>query len=383
MVKNDNIRVAHLVDTLRPGGAEMLAVKYSNGLAQLGVDVHLIASRSGGALAHSLNPRVKLFIGHRNSRFDLRGVKRILDYLKKNRVQIIHSHNSSSALLGRFLESFSLSRQRILVSHDHHNRENRWRAKTKFSFGRSRCHFVVSDDLKKWGIEYYSIRPEIIKVLPNAIDIEDFDKAEAMPVRDLFGIPEDHFVLVFVGNFRPEKGHLFLVEALRKLTCKERISTILVGQKVDSEYAMAVETAFKRHVLKCNLMHDRVDIPRILKGCDIGVLTSSFESGPIAVLEYMAAGLPFVCSDIGMCIDMLKNLRAVYPMCSFDEACGTIFQVNDLDGCLRSMMRILNDGKERRERMGHKGKLIVRRDFSIESRTKDILKEYQRLLKAI
>ena len=37
----------------------------------------------------------------------------------------------------------------------------------------------------------------------------------------------------------------------------------------------------------------------LLAACDVGVYSSRSESAPCAVLEYMAAGLPVVATDIG------------------------------------------------------------------------------------
>jgi glycosyltransferase involved in cell wall biosynthesis len=43
----------------------------------------------------------------------------------------------------------------------------------------------------------------------------------------------------------------------------------------------------------------RQDIPRLLAGMDAGVLFSASESMSNTLLEYMAAGLPVVSSDVG------------------------------------------------------------------------------------
>jgi glycosyltransferase involved in cell wall biosynthesis len=42
-----------------------------------------------------------------------------------------------------------------------------------------------------------------------------------------------------------------------------------------------------------------LDVPNVLRCIDIGVLVSSSESFSNAIVEYMATGLPVVCTDVG------------------------------------------------------------------------------------
>ncbi|UCF79291.1 MAG: glycosyltransferase [Candidatus Eiseniibacteriota bacterium] len=375
--------MAHLVDTLRPGGAEGVAVKYANRLAKQGIEVHLVASRYGGSLEAFVAPRVRLFIAGRKSVFDIAGFARLLKYLKESGIQIVHSHNSSSALLSRVLNCLLPRRAPCLVTHDHHGPANRQKWKMRLCFAGTKCHFVVSDTLGNWARDLYGVDTRKIRLLPNAVDLEEFPEKRNETLRAAYAIPKGSLVLACVANFRPEKEHLLLAKALSRLPERGRITTLLVGQKINPRHLQAVEAAFSSCGHDYRILLDCSNVSEILRGSDIGILTSSVESGPVAVLEYMAAGLPFVAPDVGMCIDMLKGLGALHPLRPLAESCGTIFPASQLDGCLKGLSLLVKAAADERKNVGRRGRALVAKHFAVESRVENIMVEYQNILRRV
>src|SRR5262249_26337320 len=54
----------------------------------------------------------------------------------------------------------------------------------------------------------------------------------------------------------------------------------------------------------------RTDVPAILRGCDVGVLSSASEGLPLALIEYGLCRLPAVATRVGQCPDVLDDGRA-------------------------------------------------------------------------
>jgi glycosyltransferase involved in cell wall biosynthesis len=54
----------------------------------------------------------------------------------------------------------------------------------------------------------------------------------------------------------------------------------------------------------------RHDVPRLLRACDIGVLSSKSEGLPVSLLEYGLAELPVVATRVGQCEEVLDFGRA-------------------------------------------------------------------------
>jgi glycosyltransferase involved in cell wall biosynthesis len=130
--------------------------------------------------------------------------------------------------------------------------------------------------------------------------------------------------IVCVANFRPEKDHRTLLRAMALVIGRvPSAQLILVGKTNDQAYRNSIENEIIRLGLTDNvlILGERSDIPAILSGCDIGVLSSSSEGLPMSLLEYGVAGLPAVATDVGQCGDVLDGGRAGYlvPAASASE----------------------------------------------------------------
>ena len=66
-----------------------------------------------------------------------------------------------------------------------------------------------------------------------------------------------------------------------------------------------------------SLLGCRDDVAAVLKGCDVGVLSSSSEGLPLALIEYGMAGLASVATRVGQCAEVLDAGRAglLIPPC--------------------------------------------------------------------
>jgi glycosyltransferase involved in cell wall biosynthesis len=50
---------------------------------------------------------------------------------------------------------------------------------------------------------------------------------------------------------------------------------------------------------RVTFLSSRDDIPYVLSGTDVFILTSSYEGAPLTILEALACGIPVVASDVG------------------------------------------------------------------------------------
>lgn len=100
--------------------------------------------------------------------------------------------------------------------------------------------------------------------------------------------------LVMVGRLHPEKGQLELLEAAAGLPADLRI--VLAGEgPARGELERFASTRLPGRVLLSGFVQD---VREVLDAGGIGVLYSSHEAISNVALEYMAAGLPVVASDL-------------------------------------------------------------------------------------
>ena len=140
-----------------------------------------------------------------------------------------------------------------------------------------------------------------IDVMPNMIDLSHFSATTPVArteARHALGLTESTPLFVSVANLRPMKDHPTLFAAA------ERLVTRIPGAKFVILGEGPLENELKEQVEKLQLRGrvrfagPQADVRPWLAAADLGIITSRSEGSSNALLEYMAAGLPTVVSNI-------------------------------------------------------------------------------------
>ena len=84
-----------VVDSLQLGGMESVAVNYANELSRRGFKSCLCPTRAPGPLQERLVGTLPHLDLRRRGRVDLAALRRMVAYIKKNRVDILHAHGTA------------------------------------------------------------------------------------------------------------------------------------------------------------------------------------------------------------------------------------------------------------------------------------------------
>lgn len=142
------------------------------------------------------------------------------------------------------------------------------------------------------------IPTEKIKIMPNAIDLDQFSYSREIrdDYREKYGL-KDFFVIGNVGRFSYQKNHEFLIKVFgRVLQQEKRAKLVLLG---DGELMAQVQEQVKmlhldEHVL---FLGKRDDVNCWYQVMDVFCLPSRFEGLPMVLVEAQAAGLPCITSS--------------------------------------------------------------------------------------
>ncbi len=140
--------------------------------------------------------------------------------------------------------------------------------------------------------------------------------------RSELGLAEDDLVVGMVATIRPVKDHVTFLRAARVVADRiPRFRIVLIGTADPTCLDMVRRTARDLR------LEDRILIPgsvdnafRVLPCFDVAVLSSQSESFSNAVLEYAAAGLPSVVTDVGGLRELIHDGKGGFVVPSGDHA---------------------------------------------------------------
>lgn len=301
------IGVMQLIDTLDAGGAERVAVNLANLLPREHYRSYLCTTRREGLLAGLIAPDVDRLRLERRRRFDVNGLRQLVAFIRANQVRILHAHGTSLFVAAA---ASLLPPHPAVVWHDHYGRhgiEERPAWIYRLLARRAGAVIAVNQPLAEWSRCRLRVPADRVRYIPNFVCEEP--PAGAPP--ELPGHPGAR--IVCVANLRPQKDHPTLLRSMALVSRRAPAAhLLLVGALTDPAYREAVRGEVERLGLAGNvsLLGQRLDVPAVLRACDIGVLSSASEGLPLALIEYGMAGLPAVATRVGQCPEVLDEGQA-------------------------------------------------------------------------
>lgn len=184
-------------------------------------------------------------------------------------------------------------------------------------------------------------------VAPNSVNMNLFKKHDRYEAREKLGLPQDKFIVGFVGGFIDRKGDKRLLAAANRIP---NVYLAFAGKGTPAPKG--------KRVLLCNSMRHE-EIPLFLNAVDIFCLPTLNEGSCNAIVEAMACGLPIISSDLPFNDDIL------------DETNSIRIDPNDIEA-IRAAIQELYQDKEHRDKLAH-GALETASRLRIENRAQKII----------
>jgi glycosyltransferase involved in cell wall biosynthesis len=301
-------RVARIVSYLNVGGVEkrLLAV-----LKRLRGDfeVEVICIHSRGKLAHFFEEAgIPVTIIPFKSRLHPLSLYRLASYLRKRRVDIVHTHmyrpNVSGTVAAR------LAGVPVVVSNVHNM--DHWDSKRQVWMDRALSPWrdrviTVSESVRRDYLERVRVAPERVKVVYNGVEVQGFFSNSAKEkIKKELDLSPSQKVIACIARLVPQKGHKFLLEGYRYVEEMRRdVILMVVGGGPLREYLGSYSEALGLKSVR--FLGERADIPELLSITDVLVLPSLKEGFSNVVLESMAAAVPVIITDVGGGREIIDN----------------------------------------------------------------------------
>jgi glycosyltransferase involved in cell wall biosynthesis len=369
-------KVFYLLDSLNVGGTESQAVELARRMPAAGYDVTLGCLRAEGPLLERLHGSAVVLRefqpkGGLDSPAGLYELLRLSRFLKRQKFDIVHTHDLYSNLLG--IPAARLAGVKAIVSSRRDLAHLDWytarrRVLLRWVQNLSGAVLANATPIHDALIAEDGFAPEKLRVIHNGVDVEKF-KAARDSRNHLFPGVGDGKLIVLVGNMHSDvKGHPWLIASASAVVREfPSVRFVLIG---DGEKRHSFEQQVAGLALEKNFLFlgRRADVPEILASCDIAVLPSRAEGLPNAVLEYMAAGLPAVVSSVGGNSELVQ-----------DGLTGLLVPPEDSAALSAALLKLLRDPNLARE-IALSGHDCAVRNFGFERLVREVDALYSELL---
>lgn len=205
----------------------------------------------------------------------------------------------------------------------------------------------VSSKNKEESIQLGLTTAAKCEVFPNAVNSSLFHIRNREGCRRQLGLPQDAFIVAFVGWFIERKGPQRVAAAISQV---EGVKSVFIGKGEQDPNCDGI-------LFKGALPHEQV--PIYLGAADCFVLPTLHEGCCNAVVEAMSCGLPIISSNLPFNWDVLDNTNSIMV---------DPINVNEIASAIRE----LKDNPERRFDLA-KGALKKAESLTIDRRAKAIL----------
>ncbi len=270
---------------LSVGGAERVFVDIAILMEHaIYADVCLISG--GGPLLKDLPVNIRVFNLNRKNKYSLKCAYR--SFLLFRKYDILHVHMRHNFRYVAIIKCLFRIKSKIIL-HDHFGsiELDSKRPTLLWIVLKPDFYIGVCQKLASWAVDKWMIKPTKCFVLVNLpSNFTQSHNPYTFQKNNPHGI-------VILGNIKPVKNQKFGIELAQILNKK----LTLIGQNQDEQYfkvLMEMPRDFEIDIL-CDVTNPN----SVLGEFEIGLCPSLSESGPLVVLDYLRAGIPFLAYKSG------------------------------------------------------------------------------------
>jgi glycosyltransferase involved in cell wall biosynthesis len=365
------IKVLHLIKTLSLGGAELNLYNLIQTFNTDRFEIHIGYSWGGSFEEKFRKSRIKIFkFSEGNYRIKSFSsfiiLWRLIKYIKRNKIQIIHTHSFNTHFWGSIAAKIMKIR---IVEHVH---DSRYLEPAEFKRRRETCRQYryikyfknISDRvivLTKQNVEFlFNNRlytKEQVRKIQNGISVctqVKISKKRQKTLRGKWNISNDNLIVLTNCRISPEKNIdlIFSVAPIVKRACPKVIFIIAGdGPSLEKFRSLSRERRLEK-IIKlpgfCSQVYELLSIS------DIFLLPSFLELHSLALLEAMRMEIPIITSrDVGCNNEFIDNWNN-----------GILLDPFSPEEWAEAIIKLLKDIRLRRV-IGHRGYQLCKRQFNI------------------
>ncbi|MCK1998548.1 glycosyltransferase [Psychrobacillus psychrodurans] len=326
------MRILHIIPHLDSGGAEKMLVDIVEEMKKLDLSIEvLVLSDKDDIYSEKIRSLdIPVHFSPVNIVYHPLQFFIVRKFLKKN-FDIVHTHLYAPQLYAALVQRFiNVNTSFITTEHNTHNRRREakiFKLLDNWMYKKYTKIIAISEGTKIELNNYLSNTYDKTLIVSNGIRLEHYINAVPLKRESLItNYLENDKWIIMVAAMRDQKDHETLIRASKLLPPNYHI--LLVGE--GERFSKVKEYAKKYEDNKIHFLGRRLDVPSILKTCDIFVLSSKWEGFGLVAVEAMAAGLPLIVTNV-------PGLREVV------DGVGRFFEVGDEEELAKQILNTANE----------------------------------------
>jgi glycosyltransferase involved in cell wall biosynthesis len=372
------VKVAHIITRLELGGAQQNTLYCCAQHNRNKYEVVLISGVGGylDAEAQKIKNCQTYFLPELKHAirpwWDFAALWKLADILKREKVQIVHTHSSKAGFLGRWaarlagvphvvhtVHGWEFFEEQFFLTRFFYQMLERWTASITDTI------ITVSTDNKMKGLAYRIGKKEQYSVIHSGIIPGKYvlSPPKAKKARHELN-PQNRPCVLVLSNFKKQKSPLDVVETAKRLVTQ--VPSVLFLWAGEGPLKPRAKEAIERGGLSRHfkLLGWREDVAELLAASDVTFLASLHEGLPRVVLQSMAAGKPVVATAVN------GTPEAVKPWVT-----GYLTKPHATREMAEALAKILSN-KSLAQKMGKTGQKSLKGTFLMDQMLREIEKLY-------
>jgi glycosyltransferase involved in cell wall biosynthesis len=311
------IRVLTVVTRFQ-AGAGAVALRGAQGLDPDRFEVRFLVGRGDRLIEEAaragfdirVEPTLRSSIAPRD---ETRALRRISDLLRREHVDVVHTHSAKAGVIGRLAARQARVPRIVHTYHGFpfHEFQSPLKRAVYVDIERHLGRFTdvglcVGSGVAVEAVRRRLIAPERIRTIEVAVDDDTATPrtpSSRMTARARLGLPVNAAVVGAVGRLAYQKAPEDFVRALSLSSTPGVVGVWIGSGEREALVRRAIEQA--RPVVPVILAGERSDVSELLPALDVFALPSRYEGVPVAIVEAMRAGVPVVATAVNAVSDVV------------------------------------------------------------------------------
>ena len=308
------MKVLHVITNLQMGGAEKLLTLLLPELKKRGLDVEiLLLDGTRTSISEELeNKSIKIhYLGFIKNVYHPLYLLKLIRFLSKHNYDIVHTHNTSPQIFAAIAHLLHKNYKLFTTEHSTSNRRRniKWLKPVDRWMYRQYDGIICISDQAELNLRTYLNRSDCnITTIYNGVDVSRIASTSS---DNNMRTNSNRFIVTMVARMVDAKDQDTLIRSFTHLP-KDEFELWLVG---DGPRRPLLESLATQMNLTDNIKFwgVRTDVPVLLKSSDIIVMSSHYEGLSLSNIEGMAAGKPFVASDVDGIREVTQDAGLLFP----------------------------------------------------------------------